>query len=824
MPANESQDAARLSTLRLRLALDAAAIGVWEYEVASGKLTWDERVYEVAEIDPGIEPSFADHFLAVVHPEDQAMVAKAFGRLVDEGDGAHLSLTCRVVGARTGRLAWAALEGRALGQTHGGLRVIGTARDVTVERSAVEQLQELNERLEQRVAEAVAERQIWADMFQGTDDPIAAVDTRLRVIALNPAYARNFERYFGCPLKVGDDLNEALADHAELKPIALSLWRRALEGEVVEVPRSREADPDGAFYDIKFRPLNDRNGKRIGAFQYSREVTHRVEASRRMNEAQELLNRAQKMEALGHLTGGVAHDFNNLLQVISGNLQLLRKDVSGNARGEKRVENALAGVARGSKLASQLLAFGRRQPLEPKVVNLGRFLNGMDDMLRRALGEEVQLETVISGGLWNTLVDPSQIENAVLNLAINARDAMDGRGRLTIEAGNALLDDAYARLHAEMTPGQYVMIAVTDTGAGMPAEILDRVFEPFFSTKSEGAGTGLGLSMVHGLIKQSGGHIKIYSEVGEGTTVKLYLPRAMQNEDVWAEPAPQAIRGGDETILVVEDDDEVRETAVALLTDLGYKVLRSSDAASGLAVVESGVEIDLLFTDVVMPGPIRSPELARRARDLKPNLPVLFTSGYTQNAIIHGGRLDPGVELLPKPYTREALARKIRHVLANSAKRASPISEGERSALAPQAGGTDQAGAQTKPGLALLLVEDDDAIRANTAEMLTGLGHAVFQVADAASALHRLRERSFDVIIADRGLPDSSGDELAQKALQIAPGTPLVFASGEAVGLPDDAVHHAVYLIKPYGLADLEHAIAQAVGFSAGKRAISSQG
>eukprot|EP01035_Chromulina_nebulosa_P069573 gene69573-biopygen41890 len=238
------------------------------------------------------------------------------------------------------------------------------------------------------------------------------------------------------------------------------------------------------------------------------------------------------MEAVGQLTGGVAHDFNNLLQVISGNMELLSRDVAGNPSAERRVGNAKLAVSRGAKLASQLLAFGRRQALEPKVINIGRLVSGMDEMLRRSLGEAIEIETVISGGLWNTLVDPTQIENALLNLAINARDAMNGDGKLTIEVGNAFLDDAYARRHAEVAPGQYVLLAVTDTGSGMAPDVLARVFEPFFSTKPEGRGTGLGLSMVYGFVKQSNGHIKIYSEIGQGTTIKLYLPRVEQSEDV----------------------------------------------------------------------------------------------------------------------------------------------------------------------------------------------------------------------------------------------------------------------------------------------------
>jgi CheY-like chemotaxis protein len=314
-------------------------------------------------------------------------------------------------------------------------------------------------------------------------------------------------------------------------------------------------------------------------------------------------------------------------------------------------------------LASQLLAFGRRQPLAPRVISIGRLIRGIDDMLRRALGDGVEIETIISGGLWNTNVDAVQLENALLNLAINARDAMSGHGKLTIEAGNAFLDDEYATRHAEVSPGQYVMLAVTDTGCGIPADVLERVFEPFFTTKPEGQGTGLGLSMVYGFVKQSGGHIKIYSELGQGTTVRIYLPRARALEDVETDIATGPLTGGTETVLVVEDDEDVRETVIDMLSELGYRVLKAKDAQSALAIVESGAPVDLLFTDVVMPGPLRSPELARKVQERLPGIAVLFTSGYTENAIVHGGRLDEGIELLSKPYTRESMARKIRHVL-----------------------------------------------------------------------------------------------------------------------------------------------------------------
>ena len=389
------------------------------------------------------------------------------------------------------------------------------------------------------------------------------------------------------------------------------------------------------------------------------------ERSTELVRTQEELRQSQKMEALGNLTGGVAHDFNNLLQLISGNLELVAREVAGNEKMERRIRNAMTGVARGAKLASQLLSFGRRQPLEPKTVNLGRLVGGIDDLLRRALGEEIEIETVIAGGLWNAFVDLNNVENALINLAINARDAMDGKGKLTIEASNAFLDTEYVKRNSEATPGQYVLIAVSDTGSGISPEVLKKVFEPFFTTKPDGKGSGLGLSMVYGFVKQSHGHIKIYSEVGYGTTIKLYLPRSMQAEEIPILPEAASPTGDNESILVVEDDDEVRETAVATLRDLGYHVLEANNAQNALTIIENGARIDLLFTDVVMPGSLRSPELARLAKTRLPRLAVLFTSGYTQNAIVHGGKLDAGVELLSKPYTREALANRIRSILTN---------------------------------------------------------------------------------------------------------------------------------------------------------------
>jgi CheY-like chemotaxis protein len=452
------------------------------------------------------------------------------------------------------------------------------------------------------------------------------------------------------------------------------------------------------------------------------------------------------------------------------------------------------------------------------VINLGRLIRGIDDMLRRALGEAIEIETVIAGGLWNSFVDPAQVENALLNLAINARDAMEGRGKLTVEAGNASLDDDYAARHAEVSPGQYVMLAVTDTGCGMSPEVIEQVFEPFFTTKPEGRGTGLGLSQVYGFVKQSGGHIKIYSEPGHGTTIRIYLPRSRQMEDVATETETGPAAGGTETILVVEDDQDVRAVVVETLSDLGYRVLKAKDADSALAIVESGVPVDLLFTDVVMPGSLHSPELARKARERLPKIAVLFTSGYTENAIVHGGRLDDGVELLSKPYTREALARKLRHVLRNQQQRNASKPDG-LSSLGQEVESISDC--DPSPRLRVLLVEDDALIRLATAEMLESLGCSVTEAGTALDALAVLEDQPVDVLLTDIGLPGMSGSQLAEQACRKMPGLQVVFASGQdhIPELLDEAtVTRVVQLRKPYDEADLEDALRKAVGGVSGSR------
>jgi PAS domain S-box-containing protein len=390
------------------------------------------------------------------------------------------------------------------------------------------------------------------------------------------------------------------------------------------------------------------------------ERTHQL----RINE--EALRQSQKMEVVGQLTGGVAHDFNNLLQIIMGNLDTARRGMSeASPRVKRALETAANGARRAASLTQRLLAFSRRQPLNPKPIDLNALVAGMSDLLHRTLGEVTDVLNVQGAGLWRIEADATELESAILNLALNARDAMPRGGRLTIETANADIDQGYSALRAEVLPGQYVVISVSDTGTGMSEDARSRAFEPFFTTKPVGEGTGLGLSQVYGFVKQSGGHVKIYSELGQGTCVKIYLPRlndtardtAPAAELSTPEAAPQ------ETILVVEDDDDVRAYSVEILRDLGYRVIEAHDGPSALRLLERQFRVDLLFTDVVLPGGMTGAQVAAQARGIKPTLKVLFTTGYARNAIVHHGRLDQGVQLITKPFGISDLATRVRGVL-----------------------------------------------------------------------------------------------------------------------------------------------------------------
>ncbi|WP_323353667.1 hybrid sensor histidine kinase/response regulator [Leptolyngbya sp. CCNP1308] len=426
-------------------------------------------------------------------------------------------------------------------------------------------------------------------------------------------------------------------------------YERAIEeGQAVEF---REFYPAlNSWFDVRAYPSSE------GLAVYFQDVSDRIVL-------EEQLQQSQRLESVGQLTGGIAHDFNNLLTVILGNAELLTEMLDPDPRLQPLAAMIGSAAQRGAELTQRLLAFARRQALDPEAVDVNRLIAAIDGLLRRTLGEHIEIEIVRRAGLWPALVDPAQLESALLNLCLNARDAMVEGGRLTLETANTRLSQDYADQHVEVVPGQYVMVAVSDTGLGIASENLERVFEPFFTTKETGKGTGLGLSMVYGFVKQSGGHIQIYSELGQGTTIKMYLPRFWGDTEPQSQPVERAVVGGSELILLVEDEELVRRYAHDQLVNLGYRVLVATDGHAALALVRQRDDIDLLFTDIVMPGGLSGRELADLARQLRPGLNVLYTSGYTENAIVHHGRLDPGVQLLSKPYGRTELSHKIRDAL-----------------------------------------------------------------------------------------------------------------------------------------------------------------
>ncbi|MFN3621140.1 ATP-binding protein [Sphingorhabdus sp.] len=381
--------------------------------------------------------------------------------------------------------------------------------------------------------------------------------------------------------------------------------------------------------------------------------------------AEAKLRQAQKMESIGQLTGGIAHDFNNMLAIVIGGLDMIERRIGDNDRVLWAASQAREGANRAADLTRRLLAFARQQPLQPQIIEANQLVSKMSELLRRTLGEGILIETVLSGGLWRTSADPGQLENAVLNLCVNARDAMGGYGRLTIETQNGHLDDAYASRHDDVTAGQYVVVAITDTGPGMSREIIERAFEPFFTTKDVGKGTGLGLAQVHGFVRQTGGHVAIYSEIGQGTTIKIYLPRYHGTETTASvDPIINSVPRGsaDEIILLVEDEFQVRQMSAENLRELGYTVLQAANGNEALVILAQHRDISLLFTDIVMPE-MNGRQLADKMREIVPDLPVLYTTGYTRNAIIHNGIVDHGIAFLSKPFTIEQLARKLREGL-----------------------------------------------------------------------------------------------------------------------------------------------------------------
>jgi CheY-like chemotaxis protein len=508
------------------------------------------------------------------------------------------------------------------------------------------------------------------------------------------------------------------------------------------------------------------------------------------------LRQGQKMEATGQLTGGMAHDFNNILQVIQANLDLMKSAVKTDTAMLARLHAAAAAADRGARLTQQLLAFARRQPLAAQPTNVARLVTDLADLLRHSLGERIAMELEITDDPWNAKIDPGQLENAILNLAINARDAMPDGGTVTVEVSNATLDRRYAALHPDVTPGPYVQVAVNDTGTGMPPEVAAQAFDPFFTTKRDGKGTGLGLSMVYGFVRQSNGHIRIDSAIGQGTSVKLYLPRTL--DPVAETPAEVShAPAGRERVLVVEDNDEVRHAVVDMLTGWGYRVVAAENPDVAAAILERDAGFDLLFTDVVMPGSISAIELAALAQRRRPDIAVLLTSGYARDLIPVEDR--PDYPMIAKPYRGEELMARLRSVLA--ARRPPPPAEPAKPPETPE----KRESASGRPRR-VLLVEDEVVLRMSTTDMLEQLGCFVAGVGSGEQALELLAQGgSFDLLVTDLGLPGISGEELAARVRGQFPKLPVVIASGYGrSGMQGEGLQ---FISKPYSTVDLQQAL-----------------
>ncbi|ADV15171.1 GAF domain-containing protein [Mesorhizobium ciceri] len=704
-----SEQAARASEERLRLATDAAAIGTWDYDPITRVLRWDDRCKALFGLPPEAEVTYESAFLAGLHPEDRERADEAVRRALAPGESSRYDIEYRTIGLRDGKERWIAATGESLFRSGRAVRFIGTVMDITARKRVENQLQMMNataaavaaeldvERIVQIVTDAgvaLSGAQFGAFFYNVLDDtgdsyvlyalsgaPRSAFENfpmprntavfeptfrgtgvvRSDDILMDVRYGKNSPRkgmpeghlpvrsYLAVPVisRSGEVLGGLFFGHS-----GCGVFAAEHETALLGLAGHAATAIDNSRLFKALQTLNATLEQRV-----AEEVAERVRA-------EEHLRQAQKMEAVGQLTGGIAHDFNNMLAVIIGGLNLVQRKLrNGDTNVNHFVTGAIDGAQRAAELTKRLLAFSRQQPLAPTRLNPNRLVSGMSELLSRTLGETIAIETVLAAGLWHVEADAGQLESALLNLCVNARDAMPGGGKLTIETSNAHIDDRYARENA-ISSGQYVMIAVTDSGTGMTADVLARAFDPFFTTKGVGKGTGLGLSQVYGFVRQSGGSVKIYSELGVGTTLKIYLPRSHGG----IPDSPAAALAGehpghsDEVIMIVEDEDRVRLMAAEALRELGYSVLEMSGPRDALAAVESGHVPSLLFTDVVMPE-MSGRELVDKVRTSHPSLKVLYTTGYTRNAIVHNGTLDFGTELLTKPYTIDELAEKVRKVL-----------------------------------------------------------------------------------------------------------------------------------------------------------------
>ncbi|MBV8186391.1 MAG: response regulator [Alphaproteobacteria bacterium] len=638
-------------------------------------------------------------------------------------------------------------------------------------------------RLEAAQRELGARSRLLQATLESLQDPIFVIDAHGTVVAWNEPFVR---------LSGWDPAKHVLLTRDLLLSGRYPAMRALLEplklnaGTTQPTPTVR-VSYDGRDYEVS------RGEMTVGGA-----VVRCVDITEKLRDEM-ALRQGQKMEATGQLTGGMAHDFNNILQVIQANLDLMKAAARGDSSFLSRINAATAAAERGARLTQQLLAFARRQPLAPQPTNVARLVTDLADLLRNSLGERITMELHVADDAWNAKIDPGQLENAILNLAINARDAMADGGTVSIEISNATLDRRYAALHPDVVPGPYVVVAVNDTGTGMPPEVAAQAFDPFFTTKRDGKGTGLGLSMVYGFVRQSNGHIRIDSAIGQGTSVKLYLPRTL-------DPVPQApsetgsAPAGRERILVVEDNDEVRQAVVDMLTGWGYRVVAADNSDAAAAILDKDPAFDVLFSDVVMPGAMSAIQLAALAQQRRPGIAILLTSGYARDLIPsedRPGEDRPDYPLIAKPYRAEDLMARLHNVLAT---RRPAAVDPPPSAAAPAA----------RPHLRpkrVLLVEDEVVLRMSTTDMLEQLGCFVAGVATGEQALDRLTQDdgSFDLLVTDLGLPGMSGEELASQVRRRYPRLPVVIASG--YGRSGGHAEGLQFVSKPYSAIDLQQAL-----------------
>lgn len=772
-----------LAEERLRVAQEAGGIGTFEWYPQRGLSVVSDTYRSLWGIAPGV--AVTDELL--VGLVDPAYVHLSGVRRAGHVEHPLAYAELPIRRGDTGEPRWIARQGQRVDTgREAEPRFLGAAFDITDRKLAEQALRASENRLQTVFAQASV--------------GISETDPDGRFLHVNRAMCRLLGRDAQTLLGMTyrdvvhpDDLAESSATR-----------RRVLEDGQLGIVDKRYLRPDGSevWAHTGISRIVDGAGRPVSILAVTTDLTERLEAEARLRDLNESLERtvstevaerikaeralrhAQKMEAVGQLASGVAHDFNNVLQIISSNLQLIERDAAVGVRQHERLTQALAAVARGSRLSLQLLAFGRKQSLHPKVTHLGRLLDEIAPLLQRALGDGVALALDVAPGLWSTAVDRNQFENAILNMAINARDAMRGSGNLRIAAANRV----------DAGGAHQVVLTVTDDGCGMSPEVLANVFDPFYTTKEAGKGTGLGMSMVYGFVRQSDGQIRIDSTVGAGTTIVVELPRVEGEHEIARETAAAAAQGGHETILLVDDDPAIRVVTVDLLTGLGYRVLTAANGAQALDILHSQVAVDLLFSDVSMPGRVTAAELVRQAARLAPAMAVVLTSGHATDASLLDPSMPADTVLLPKPYTLPQLALTLRARLDAAA---------PAPARAPAARTDDARGGP----LRFLVVEDDADARMLTCEILEALGYAATGAATAEQALLLLEREAVDVLFTDLNLPGMTGRALAARACASRPALRVIVASGEGVVDVDTGTCRAAMLPKPFDLAQLRHAI-----------------